>query len=554
MRTTQVKNLRKTIMVPLMMALFGVPESVIAKKWIVKMKQPGGFLPQELRSQVRAYQTRSLASELESQTENIRAKSTLDQLGIAVVTSTDEDQVRSILLNHPDVEYFEPNIEYRLQTTPSDQSLSPWMSDVMGLTESEPDYQLSYIGSSPVIVGVVDTGATIGHPYLTSALAVNSVELAGTTGVDDDANGYIDDIYGGNAILKTGNVTEDSTDHGSHVAGLVKAIRDQAIGDFPEARAVQILPIRFIDQSGVGSTAGALEAIAYAISRGVKVLNASWGARGEEAFSQALYDAMAELYLTHDVLITVAAGNSEGNGPNNNDVIPYFPSGFNIPGLLSVASVTPEYSFTGVGTNTRMSGISFSDFSNYGSRTVHLAAPGSFRNAQFDSSGVYSMNAHYTSASNYYIRKKGTSMAAPVVAGVAAVVRAINPSLTAYEAGQILLNTSSVSDVAEEKTISGGIVSAIDAFNAAENAISTGLQPEVTGDAFYTYEEETSTSVSDGGTRATSSGGGCGTISSQNDSNSQGPSPLGGNSIFLITGIYFLFLASRKVLRSITKP
>ncbi len=531
------------------MSVFSLPQAFAAqKKYIVKLKQPSGFLPQDIQTSVRGYQTRALASEVHEMGYGQATAKPLDRLGITIVMG--DESIESLLNNHPDVAHVELDQKiYKPQNitgaTPSGQQLSPWLSPVMGLVDSEPSANLGYAGSSPVVVAVVDTGLTHAHPYISNALAINAAEQGGIAGVDDDGNGYIDDIYGGNAILKNGNIAEVSTDHGSHVAGLVKAIRDQAAVDYPDARAVKILPIRFIDQSGVGSTSGALEAISYAINRGAKVLNASWGAKGPEAFSQALFDAMNELYYTHDVMITVAAGNSEGNGPNNNDLIPYFPAGFLIPGLLSVGSVTPEFSNMGGG-NVGLSSMKFSDFSNYGKRTVHIAAPGSFRNAQFASPGVFSMNANYTSSSNYFVTKKGTSMAAPVVAGIAGVVRAINPSLTAYEVRQIIINSAVASDIANTKVESGAIAHAMNAFVEADNAVTQGLKPQATGEPYVVYSQnETDNSA---GSRS-SGGGGCGSISPVDLGGGSGQGPFGGNSIVLFSLSYFLFVSLRKILK-----
>lgn len=529
------------------------------KKWIVVPKKDPtpAYLSGTLAVSYRALQTQTTRSLLTAEAPGLRVIKSFRALDVHVVESDVEQLER--LKSQGILEGFEPDIEYRPAnlngiSTPSGLTLSPWLDDIMGFSEFEPDAELTS-SATPTLVAVIDTGATVAHPYLAPALAVNSVELSGTSGVDDDNNGYIDDIYGGNSIYKNGDVAEIGTDHGSHVAGLVKAVRDQAIQNYSQARNVKILPIRFIDASGAGSTSGALDAIDYAIRRGSKVINASWGAGGLASFSQALYDSMVQAYQTYDILFTVAAGNAEGFVANNNDANPYFPASFRIPGQITVSSITPVYSFTGVGTAIALTRVGFSDFSNYGANSVQIAAPGSYRNAYFEEYGVYSANAAYTSNSNLFIRKKGTSMAAPVVAGVAGVIRAINPSLTAYETRRVILETAIASDAASGKVSTGSVVNAQAAFVRAGSEYTTGEAPAASGAPYEVYSDS---SASNAGSKASSggsssSGGGCGLASTVQDvsSNSGDPSgpegPLGGNSLFLFSALYAVFLALRRL-------
>src|SRR5699024_1364863 len=133
---------------------------------------------------------------------------------------------------------------------------APWLKDLQGLQEDVPNPDLKYEGSNPVLVAVVDSGLNTAHPFISAALSQNSREQNSHPG-DHDGNGYRNDVVGANVFTRDGNVSEEGSDHGTHVAGLVKVIRDQAIPSFDEARAVQILPIKFIDSSGYGSTAGA---------------------------------------------------------------------------------------------------------------------------------------------------------------------------------------------------------------------------------------------------------------------------------------------------------
>ncbi len=444
-----------------------------------------------------------------------------------VLESDSEAEILNFVKNHPEVQHYEKNVQWRPFSTPSSlpssQNQSPWLKDVLGLEVDVPNYQEAYSGSSPIIVAVVDTGLNVQHPFIQSGLARNYQESAANPGVDNDGNGYTNDIYGANVYTKNGDVSENGSDHGTHVVGLVKSIRDQAIPQNSEARAVQIMPVKFIDDSGFGSTAGAVAALDYAASRGARVVNASWGAVGASAYSQALFDAMASLY-SQNVFVAVAAGNAEGGVANNNDSIPVYPASFKIPGMMSVASVTPSYQNEGGG--NILFQLSLSDFSNYG-QSVDVASVGDYRDSNGEL-GVLSMNAFYGSpGESAFIKMRGTSMAAPVLAGVAAVVRAINPSLTAFEVKQLLLETAQKSS-ALNRIGSSSVINAKLAFASARLKQSQGLQPSIP-------DQGRKASASVPASRRSS---GCGTIEKEEPWT-------GGNSLGLFTGIYVLYCLLR---------
>lgn len=481
-----------------------------AKRYVVKVKE-GSSSDISLRQATRSSNRQALASELKSLSKAGHAPMSFARTGFVVLEANSDEEAKAALTDHPLVEYFEQDIEWKTFSTddgsaPSSQTKAPWLNDVLGLDQDAPAADVTYTGDSPVLVAVVDTGINIAHPFLQSALAANSADQG--------------------AALST-----SAGDHGTHVAGLVKIVRDQAIPLYPQAKAVQLLPIRFIDSNGTGSTSGAISALEYAASRGVKVINASWGARGQDAFSRALYDTMVELYK-QDIVITVAAGNAEGLGPNNNDVTPYFPANFAIPSLLSVASVTPAYEL-GSGNRRVFTGSPISDFSNYGRATVDLAAPGSFTDVWGDSSGVYSANSRYVSPMSLYVRKRGTSMAAPVVAGVAGVVRAINPSLTAFEVKTLLMSTAHTQAGLAVK--SEGVVDGDAAFVAASNARSSGDHGQLSSTPYS--QSATSSDPRDVG--------GCGAIATHGS----GEGPLGGNGLGLVTLGYLVAYLARALVR-----
>jgi subtilisin family serine protease len=527
---------------------------VVPGRYIVKLRN-GASSNFTARHLIRSSNVVALGSELRSNVSGVSQAQEFRNLGIVVVDGN-SDEVRQALDGHPLVDYFEPEIAWEVASgespnLPAGFEGAPWMRDMLGLNNASPDPNIGYTGSNPVTVAVIDTGADTTHPYLTAGLSVNASEAAGSMGVDDDGNGYVDDLYGGDVFTRNGAVDTGNTEHGTHVAGLVKAVRDQSIPSVPEAAAVRIMPVRFIGASGLGSTASAIQALEYAVSRGAKVVNASWGAKGVEAFSRALYDSMVELY-NRDVFFAVAAGNAESAGPNNNDLTPYFPASFNIPALLSVASVTPVYAGSGASASYR--DFYLSSFSNYGQQSVHLAAPGDMLND--GGSGVISARAGGGTA-NPFLRKRGTSMATPVVAGVAAVVRAINPSLTNYEVRELLYNTVTKSAKLATSVSSAGVLNAAEAYRVARSAVSQGLRPAVTPMETPKLSSSAADSSSSGGGGAGGStsetkrkSGGCGAVTSVNG----GEGPGGGNSLGLFTIAYFVFRALRKSKAGGLKP
>ncbi len=241
-----------------------------------------------------------------------------------------------------------------------------------------------------VIVAVIDSGVDIGHPQLVHQLAVNAKEIV--NGIDDDKNGLTDDINGWDFYANTGTVT-DGTGHGTHVAGIIVAEHEagEVLGIAPKAK---LLPLDFMNDAGAGTIAGAVAALEYAVSRGARVINASWG--GGEC-SQTLRESMQSLE-NKGVLFVVAAGNSG----TNLDREPEYPAAFNTSGQLTVAAASTRDILAG--------------FSNYSYSLVHLAAPG--------------VDIFSTIPGNQTAVMRGTSMATPFVSAAAALLFSFRPNAT----------------------------------------------------------------------------------------------------------------------------
>lgn len=249
-------------------------------------------------------------------------------------------------------------------------------------------------GSPNVVVAVLDTGVWLKHLDLSTNLWTNPNEKAGN-GVDDDGNGYVDDVQGWNFVANN-NSPNDGMFHGTHCAGIIGALRNNGHGIIGVAPRTTILPIQVLDSRGSGDTANVMKAIRYVVDlkrRGVnvQVINASMGG-GE--FQKSFQDVLQEADEA-GVLFVAAAGNES----NDNDDKPTYPAGYQVPNVLSVAAVD--------------SSGKLASFSNFGARSVHVAAPGV---------GIWS-----TFPFSFYLPFDGTSMAAPYVAGVAALVYSQSP-------------------------------------------------------------------------------------------------------------------------------
>ena len=341
------------------------------------------------------------------------------------------------------VEFIEPDYEVHAIGSPE----SPVAADPLAAKQwahakihSSEAWAISR-GSSSVIVAVIDSGIDISHPDLAPNLWVNPGEIA-ANGLDDDANGLVDDIHGWNFAAGTPNILADDSPsfHGTHVAGTVGAAGNNGIGISGHAQEVRLLTIKFLKSTGSGNSSDAIRGIDYAIRAGAKIISNSWGSRN---YSQALAQAIRRAERA-GVLFVAAAGN---NGTSN-DKTAFYPA--NYPGTNVIS----------VGASTKSD--TMASFSNYGQGKVHIAAPGH---------QIYS-----TKNGTGYQTMSGTSMATPLISGVLATMAAARPGPNFAQIKGALLSTVDAKPAYQGRVMWQGRVNAQAALSLV-SALPVGWEP-----------------------------------------------------------------------------
>ncbi len=275
--------------------------------------------------------------------------------------------------------------------------------------------------ATPVLVAVVDTGLDPTHPDIAGAIYANPKEKPGN-GVDDDKNGYVDDVFGWNFVDKTNN-TWDNNGHGTFIAGIIAARTDDHIGIAGVNPWARILPVKVTDFDNAGESVNLMEGIYYAAKMGARVINVSIGGKKLTKAEQFAIEYANDM----GALVIVAAGN------DGIDVSDYSPAG--IPGAITVAATDRE--------NKR------GKFSNFGA-AVDIAAPGvevlSLRARQTDlmllADETYKPGANIIGPGGLYYHLSGTSFSAPLVAGVASLLFSIDQNLTPDQVKRMILQSA----------------------------------------------------------------------------------------------------------------
>lgn len=400
-------------------------------------------------------------------------------------------QILAVAQNHPAVLYVQPNYKIKLlenyqiqdplrraaflkgikgkvhSMAPADNppvpdtaagkvGIDPMFNEQWGMKDIGVSEAWNFtIGNPDMIVAVIDTGVDYTHEDLLPNMWRNSKEISGN-GIDDDGNGYIDDIVGWD-FVSNDNLPYDlsvepiqllfgggNPGHGTHCAGNVAARGNNAMGIAGVAPNVRIMALRFLSEKGEGTTADAIKAIKYAVDNGAKVLSNSWGSEGEDPADGAENQALRDIITyaeQHGTLFVAAAGNGhEGVGyDNDSDAKPGYPASYDHESIISVAALDVK--------------DQLGSFSNWGAKTVDIGAPG--------------VDVFSTMVSNKYSNKvislggfevtwDGTSMATPHVAGAAALYWSLHPEKTWQQVKAAIMTSAKKIPSMQGKSTTGG--------------------------------------------------------------------------------------------------
>lgn len=381
------------------------------------------------------------------------------------------DRAIQALANRPGVVFAEPNWRLSTAATSNDPYYttsgrlwgmygddSPAVSGPAGTTnqfgsQAEKAWDAGFTGSKSVVVGIVDEGIDITHPDLAANIWVNPFETAGD-GVDNDGNGYIDDINGWDFYSNDAGVYDGAADdHGTHVAGTIGGVGGNGVGVAGVNWNVTMISTKFLGVDG-GTTANAIKAIDYLTDlktrHGVNLVasNNSWGGGG---YSSALHSAIIR-GANAGILFVAAAGNGGSDGiGDSNDSTAYYPTNYSTLQGTSTQRAASYEAVISVAALTSTGDLA--SFSNYGATTVDLAAPGSGINSTLPGGGY----------GNY----SGTSMATPHVTGAVALYASAYPNASAATIRSAILNSTRATSSLTGKTVTGGRLDVAAALNAA---------------------------------------------------------------------------------------
>jgi subtilisin family serine protease len=411
-------------------------------------EQDSEYVPGELLIKYKGHVRESRIREIQSKW-GLRTKKAFRRFAMRQVTlpgGMSVEEARDILQYDPDVEYVEPNYRRHPQETiPIDpdfdklwglnntgQSVNGWIGTPDADIDASETWDL-FTGDTDTIIAVIDTGVDYTHEDLAGNIWINPGESGldtygrdkATNDFDDDGNGYPDDVRGWD--FYTGdNEPLDNDSHGTHVAGVIAAEMNNNTGVSGVSPGARIMPLRFMD--GTGSVSDEIEAIDYAIEKGVKIINMSFGSY---TFSFSEREAMSDAGDA-GVLFVAAAGNKNNDNDGSSSL---YPASYNLSNIISVTATNQDDNL-------------WYD-SNYGTISVDVGAPG--------------VNIYSTTPGNSYSYKNGTSMATPHVAGLAALLWGFDPGLTYMQVRDIILESVDPLPSLTGKIATGG---RINAFNA----------------------------------------------------------------------------------------
>lgn len=372
---------------------------------------------------------------INSFSSSFKVQDSVDGLNlIKVDVPNNELRIVSELADYFDAEYVVENVRLHAFTDGKD----PRRDEQWALEKIQAEGAWAQAqGSHDIVVAVIDTGVDLDHEDLNENAWVNSDEIAGNN-VDDDKNGYIDDVNGwdfkGNDNDPNDETSVQNPGHGTHCAGIIGAPCGNDVGICGISPTVSLMALRFLGSDGSGDLFGAVKAIEYAGNNGAHVISASWGAPMPAVGAQPIIDAIKAAEAKGSIFVAAA-----GNEGSSNDSTAIYPANAGTPNMISVAAS---------GQNDEKP-----SWSNYG-RKVDLASPG---------------EDILSTVPGGYEEHSGTSMAAPLVSGLVALLKSLDVTLTGAQARSILQSTG------KEVNIETASKRRIDAQSAVEAVINKTL-------------------------------------------------------------------------------
>jgi subtilisin family serine protease len=381
-----------------------------------------------------------------------------DRVSMAAIAPGPEQQTQllldriQVLRNSGSFAYVEPDFVGHLLATPTDAAFLDgrlWGLRNVGQNGGKIGADIDAVrawdlstGGTNVIIAVMDSGIRYTHRDLAANMWVNPGETQ--NGIDDDNNGYVDDIHGINAVTGSGNPMDDNN-HGTHVAGTIGAVADNGFAHVGVNWTARLMAVKIGTAEGFILISAAIEGSEYATDHGARIQNHSWGGY---SFSQALLDSITAA-RDRGVLWVVAAGNER----NDNDELPAYPASYDVDNIISVAALDR---------GDRLAG-----FSNFGATAVDIGAPGA---------EIFSTIAESDTSYAFFA---GTSMASPHVAGVAGLILGRYPTASLEEVRARILLTAVRLPALQGRAVSGGRVNAFAALDASPDGIlEVSVTPE----------------------------------------------------------------------------
>lgn len=387
---------------------------------IVKFKKTFGLTKSDVRSKVLDLSHRIIHQYSEA-------------TGFLVVEANTKESVKALMVEYmarDDVAFVEPNYLVKAVDIPDDPSFGDqWGLHNVGQNAGNSDVDINFPESFKAengainYIGVIDSGVDYNHQDLKDNMWTNPDEIPGN-GIDDDGNGYVDDVHGINTVINNGDPMDDNG-HGTHVAGIISAKVNNTMGVAGISKNTKIIACKFLNSEGSGYLSDALKCMEYfhllASEKGIPIVatNNSWGGTGDsEAFSEMLTQHKAD-----NILFIAAAGNDG----KDNDLFEFFPANNTSQNVIAVGAMNRS--------------DQLASYSNYGRRNVHVVAPGS------DILSTY--------PDDRYVAMSGTSMATPFVSGLVGLLKSQQPALDWSGIKNLVLTGGIAVNAYQDKTLSG---------------------------------------------------------------------------------------------------